>query len=91
MLKESCERALHEKDNNNYPKLLNALFEQPYVTRHDVEKLLQVSNPTAGGILETFCQLEILKDLTPDKSRNKLYVFADYIAILDKGTELAHI
>lgn len=91
-LKESCTKKLYEQEsgNSNYQRLLDTLFEQPFVTRHDVEKLLQVSNPTAGNIIDAFCQMKILEDMTPERSRNKLYVFADYIDILDKGTELAY-
>lgn len=89
-LKEHCSTMLYEKDggNSNYQRLLVSLFEKPYVKRHDVEEILGVSNPTAGNIIDTFCELKILLDTTPEKIRNKLYVFADYLAILDKGTEL---
>ena len=89
-LKDDCSAHLYAKDsgNSNYQRLLNALFEQPYVQRNDVISLLGVSNPTAGSILEAFCDTGILYDITPQKSRNKLYAFSDYISILNKGTEL---
>ena len=38
--------------------------------------------------MDAFCEVKILYDLTPQKSRNKLYMFAEYIEILNKGTEL---
>lgn len=77
-------------DNNNgyYLRLFDVLFEHPFVTRADVIKLLSVSNPTAGNVIATFCNMNILLDITPERSRNKLYAFIDYIRILDKGTEL---
>ena len=88
-LKEACSERLYARDSNsNYQRLLNALFERPYVQRNDVIQLLGISNPTAGSILEVFCETNVLHDLTPHKSRNKLYAFSDYIDILNRGTEL---
>ncbi len=69
-------------------RLLDALFERPYVRRKDVINVLGVSNPTAGHVLEAFCKAGVLRDLDPRKSRNKAYEFSDYIAILNRGTEL---
>lgn len=88
-LKDTCSTILYEKDasNSNYQRLLDMLFEHPYIQRNDVIKYLGISNPTAGSILDVFCELNILLDLTPQKSRNKLYVFAHYLKILNKGTE----
>ena len=89
-LKEDFTQKLYEKDgsNNNYQRLLTTLFEHPFVKRADVETLLQVSNPTAGNIIDAFCQMGILVDCNPDRSRNKMYAFGDYLNILEKGTEL---
>lgn len=89
-LKEDFTQKLYQKDgsNNNYQRLLTALFEQPFVKRVDVEKLLEVSNPTAGNIIDAFCQMGILVDCDPHKSRNKMYAFGNYLDILEKGTEL---
>lgn len=89
-LKEEYTKKLYEKEsgNGNYQKLLDILFEQPFVKRTDVAELLGVSNPTAGNIIDTFCQMGILEDCNPNRSRNKMYAFGKYIDILDKGTEL---
>ena len=89
-LKEEYTRQLYEKEggNGNYQKLLELLFKQPFVKRTDVSKLLGVSNPTAGSIIETFCQMGILVDCEPEKSRNKMYAFQKYVEILDEGTQL---
>lgn len=77
-----------EGNNGHYLRLLDALFEQPFVTRADVMELLSVSNPTAGSMIATFCDMGILLDISPERSRNKLYTFIDYIRILNEGTEL---
>lgn len=89
-LKEEYTKKLYDKDNGNanYVKLLDILFERPLVKRADVVQMIGVSNPTAGTIIDVFCQIGILTDQTPEKSRNKTYAFKNYIAILDKGTEL---
>lgn len=89
-IKEDATNALYQKDgtNSNYQRLLNYLFEQPFIKRSDVEQYLNVSNPTAGSILEVFCQMNILVDCTPDKTRSKMYAFGKYLDILNSGTEL---
>lgn len=89
-LKEVCASKLLaiDSNNSNYQRLLNILFEMPYIKRNDVMEMLGVSSPTAGNILDAFCKAGILVDLTPEKSRYKLYRFAEYLSILNKGTEL---
>ena len=89
-IKDEVSKKLYSVDNgnSNYQRLLDYLFEQPFIKRSDVEKMLGVSNPTAGNIIETFCQMGILQDCTPQKSRNKLYAFAEYLDILERGTEV---
>ena len=90
-LKEDCTARLHESSscNHYHYKLFDFLFERPLVRRSQIADLLKISNPTAGNILKTFCDLNILYDVTPAKNRNKRYAFAPYIQILSKGTEPA--
>lgn len=89
-LKDDCIEKLYSKENgnSNCQKLLDILFEQPFIKRSDIVEKLEVSNPTAGTIVDSFCQLGILVDCDPDKNRNKMYAFAKYIEILDEGTEI---
>ena len=87
-LKDRYSEALSKSaGNNNHQRLLDYLFEKPSITRKDVIMQLDVSSPTAGDLLDTFCSLGILTDVTPDKQRNKRYYFKDYLDILEKGTE----
>ena len=90
-LQKRCSDILLGQDGNNshYQILLSYLFEKPYIQRNDVMTVLNVSNPTAGAIIDVFCDAKILFDLTPRRSRNKLYAFSEYINILNKGTELS--
>jgi hypothetical protein len=53
-----------------------------------VTKILGVSYPTASSVVDDFCELNILKDDTPTQTRNKRYIFVDYLNILEKGTEI---
>lgn len=81
---------LYEKDrtNGSFQPFLNLLFENPIVSRKDLMNALKISSPTAGTLLDTFCEVGILKDLTPEKQRYKSYAFDEYLGILQKGTEL---
>ena len=78
----------NDKSNNNYTVLLNLLFEKPIITKKEISELLGVSLPTANTMVDTFCELGILYDTTPDKKRYKTFVFGEYLAILQKGTEI---
>ena len=77
------------RPNGYYQHFLNYLFENPIISRKDIMNELNISSPAAGGLLDTFIELSILKDLTPEKQRYKSYVFEEYFRILQKGTELS--
>ena len=89
-LKTKYSNILNEKKytNNNVQLLLDNLFEQPYITKQTISKLMHVSKPTANALVDLFCEIGILSDLTPNRQRYKNYVFSEYMEILDKGTEL---
>ena len=89
-LLENIAETLTEKypSNNNYQRLLNTLFEMPLITKKDVKEALDVSYPTASMLVETFEDLGYLSDTTPNQNRNKVYLFRDYINIIERGTEL---
>lgn len=87
-LKENYTRLLSDKNNNNYIKLLDSLFESPFVTKNKATELLNTSYPTASNIVEEFIKQGILTDITPNQQRNKKYCFSEYLDILNRGTEL---
>jgi len=78
---------LRAESANSSIALYNTLFTSPVITRTQVAEYLKVTSPTAGSMVENFCSLGILKDITPDRIRNKKYSFAEYLAIIEKGTE----
>lgn len=85
--KYSLELLRHGRNTSNYQKLFDHLFSFPIVTRKGVSDFLSVSNPTAGSILDAFCEIGILTDMDPEMSRNKNYLFKEYLEILEPGTE----
>lgn len=87
-VKEKSGEFLGQYNNANYMKLLDKLFINPFITKNNVAELLEISYPTASNIVEEFVRLGILKDITPGKQRNKKYCFVEYLAILNRGTEL---
>lgn len=80
------ELAIVAGNNNNCQRMLDFLFSTPIVTRKDISDYLGVSGPTAGTLIETFMQKGILEDCSPDRQRNKKYIFREYMTILEKGT-----
>ncbi|MBQ6158028.1 MAG: Fic family protein [Thermoguttaceae bacterium] len=89
-LKEKCTTQLHGNPNSNryHYQLLDILFERPIIRRDQIVDRLKISNPTAGNVIKTFCDLGLLLDMTPEQNRKKRYLFKPYIQILSKGTEL---
>lgn len=87
-LKEHYSDVLSHYSNSNYTKLLNELFCNSFVTKNVVAELLDVSYPTASSIVDEFEKIRILRDITPERQRNKRYVFDEYVKILSRGTEI---
>lgn len=72
----------------NARRLLDQLFITPQVTRVSVANALNISKPTAGALISKFCdELSILVDAHPTWTRNKVYLFEDYLDILEVGTD----
>ncbi|MBQ4557238.1 MAG: Fic family protein [Clostridia bacterium] len=90
-LRDKYTSILLEKEQGNayFLPLLNYLFETPFVTKKEIAEELKVSPPTAGTLVDIFCDLGILLDLTPEKKRYKTFVFTEYLNILEKGTEIS--
>lgn len=69
------------------PKKLNALLlldklaERPIVTSNTVERMLQVSSPTANSLLADFERLGILREVT-GRQRDRVFRYQSYMSIL---------
>lgn len=80
--------ALDGVSTANGRRLLDQLFLTPQVTRSSVSEALGVSRPTAGALIAKFCdELGVLVDARPGATRNKVYLFKDYLDILEVGTD----
>jgi Fic family protein len=88
-LKTRQQEELYSEGNTNAVNLLEKLFYHPVITKKQVTELLRVTYPTASALVEDFLNRKILADLNPTRQRNKRYVFSEYLAILQKGTELS--
>ena len=89
-LRTRCQSMLSALGQNNGKQeaLLDLLFEHPVLTKIEAAELLNVSYPTVSGMIDNFCSIGILEDLQPDKKRYKKYAFRDYLAILQRGTDV---
>ena len=59
---------------------------RPVVTIQSVSDGLNISFPTAGVALQRLAELGIVRETT-GKRRGRIYIYSDYLAILDRGTE----
>lgn len=62
--------------------LLIALFERPVVTAKDVEKLLNITKPTAHALVTDLQKIGILKEKT-GLSRNRIFTLHEYLALFN--------
>lgn len=88
-LREECVQRISISDvraSVNERALLDLLFVTPQVTRASVARGVGVTQPTAGRLIDRLCQMGILHDASPDKTRNKRYRFREYLDILEVGT-----
>jgi Fic family protein len=76
----------HGKSVKNASKLLDELYESPFITTTEAAHLLGVSPPTARAVLNT---LENIGILTGDKGpgRAKSYRYTEFIGIIISGIE----
>ncbi len=62
---------------------LDAIFSRPTFITRSIKKISGISNnQTLYTIIEKFVEFKIITDVTPKKSRNKIYVFSDLRKII---------
>ncbi len=82
-LKETCEQNIIRKLGKKARKgisFMELLYGKPLVTATDVSEWLKVSQPTANSLIQDFCNLNILRELTGYK-RNRIFAFVAYLGI----------
>jgi len=68
-------------------KLLDMLFEKPLISVSDIVMELKISRQTATQLVNKFSEINILNEVS-GKKRYRKYLFADYIKIIARGTEI---
>lgn len=67
--------------------ILEKLFYTPYVSVNDIASDFSVSYQAASTLISQLENIGILKEITGRK-RDKRYIYADYLQILEEGTKL---
>jgi Fic family protein len=63
-------------------RVLDLLFEQPYVAAHDLQAKLTITHPTANNALRRLVELGIVQEAT-GRERGRLYVASDILKIVE--------
>ena len=67
-------------------RILQALHERPIVTVNEIVRRTKVSFPTAAKGLATLVDLGIAREVTGNR-RNRVFSYAQYLAMLGEGSE----
>lgn len=86
MIMEKIQKETSGKANSVL--LLDLLFRMPIITINVVKDELKVSYPTAKALTEHFRKAKIIRCIDDSILRNKRYIFTEYVAILERGTEV---
>lgn len=62
---------------------IEAIFKKPVFSAQKIKKIAGIkNNQTLYNLLEKFIEAEVVFDITPEKERNKLYVFDELMKII---------
>ena len=86
MIMEKIQKETSGKANSVL--LLDLLFRMPIITINLVKDELKVSYPTAKALTEHFREAKIIRCIDDSILRNKRCIFTEYVAILERGTEV---
>ena len=88
-LKDKLTKELFKKKigGTHAVRLLDMLFEKPLISVSDIVMQLNVSRQTATQLVNRFNEAAILNEVS-GKKRYRKYLFADYIKIIARGTEI---
>ena len=80
VLRTQSEHALLSlgKRAHSAQQALNLLYRKPLITSADLEQALEISTPTANGLIKELIRLGILKEIT-GQQRGKVYAFEAYL------------
>jgi Fic family protein len=75
----------YPRASGNALRLLDRLFDQPYVTAARASTHLGISTPTANTLMERLRKIGILKEVK-QKTHGRLFAYEPYLALLREGT-----
>jgi len=78
-LRETLPGMLGRRSGNGLT-MLDRLFRQPLVTVKSVERILDISQPAALGLVDAMTQAGVLREVT-GKRRNRIFQFHQYLAL----------
>lgn len=61
--------------------LLERLYSEPIATTKKVQQITDLAKPNAIALINKFIKLGILHELSPEKKRNRVYVYSDYTTL----------
>jgi len=71
---------------SNALRVFDALRSRPVATIPDLVSRTGLTYPTTGKLIEKLQDLDIVRELT-GRSRNRVFVYDQYLRILSEGTE----
>jgi Fic family protein len=77
----------NERLGINAMRLHDFLLERPRLTVSVAAERLGVAFPTANKLVERFCELELLEEITGRK-RNRVFSYAPYLALFEEPKSL---
>jgi Fic family protein len=66
-------------------RLLDELFKRPLVTAKAVERMLEISQPTASSLVNHLSTLGVLRERT-GKKRNRVFEYGEYLSLFQGVT-----
>jgi Fic family protein len=72
------------KSSTNYGAILDALYGQPIVNVGWVQNIIGVSPTTANKVLDHFCAVGVLREITGSK-RNRMYRYDQYVNLFESS------
>lgn len=73
-----------EKASGNLLRALDVLFTHPVLTANRLTEVLEVSYPTANGLISRMVELGLLEEAT-GFSRNRRFRYAPYLSLFEEG------
>ncbi len=77
---------VHQKSGGspNTLPLLDKLYDRPVISVKDIERMINVTYPTANVLTKKFVDLGLLVEMT-GKERNRMYAYKSFLDILNEG------